>query len=81
MVKTRETPTGVGRVARWFTRTFLGGQRSHDDELEAGVARELQQIKAIVEVRSHTAGELVDAVLATETRLQRGPECPVPRRG
>jgi hypothetical protein len=31
-------------------------------------------------VRSHTADEL-DAVLATETRLQRGPECPVPRRG
>ena len=59
MVETRETPTGVGRVARWFTRTFLGGQLSDDDELEAGVARERRQIKAIVEARSHTAHELV----------------------
>ena len=49
VVETRETPTGVGRVPRWPARTFLGGQRSHDDELETGMARGLQQIKAIVE--------------------------------
>lgn len=49
VVETRETPAGVGRVARWPARTFLGGQRSHDDKLGAGMARGLQQIKAIVE--------------------------------
>lgn len=53
VTETRETPAGVGRVAGWFTRMFLGGQRDHDDELEAGMARGLQQIKAIAE--SHGA--------------------------
>ena len=47
MTETRETPAGVARVAGWFTRMFLGGQRDHDDELEADMARGLQQIKAI----------------------------------
>jgi hypothetical protein len=49
VTETRETPAGVGRVASWFTRMFLGGQRDHDDELEVGMARGLQQIKAIAE--------------------------------
>lgn len=49
VTQTRETPAGVGRVAGWFTRMFLGGQCDHDDELEAGMAHGLQQIKAIVE--------------------------------
>lgn len=49
VAETRETPAGVGRVAGWFTRRFLGGQRDHDDELEAGMAHGLQQIKAIAE--------------------------------
>lgn len=49
VAETRVTPAGVGRVAGWFTRMFLGGQRDHDDELEAGMARGLQQIKAIAE--------------------------------
>lgn len=51
VTETRETPAGVGRFASWFTRMFLGGQRDHDHELEAGMARGLQQIKAIAESR------------------------------
>lgn len=49
LIETRETPKGVSGVARWFTRRFLGGQRSHDDELEAGMASGLERIKSIVE--------------------------------
>lgn len=49
VIETRETPNGIGRFARVFTWLLLGGQRQHDDELEAGMLRGLQQIKAIVE--------------------------------
>lgn len=49
VAETRDTPAGVSRFASWFTRVFLGGQRDHDDELEAGMARGLQRIKAIAE--------------------------------
>lgn len=49
VTETRETPAGVGRVASWFTRALLGGQRDHDNELEAGMARGLRKIKAIAE--------------------------------
>jgi uncharacterized protein YndB with AHSA1/START domain len=49
VIETRETPNGVGGAARAFTRTLLGGQRAHDDELEAGMYQGLGLIKAIVE--------------------------------
>ena len=49
--QTRETPGGVKRVAGWFTRSLLGGQAVHDEELEAGMASGLQRIKAIVEAQ------------------------------
>jgi uncharacterized protein YndB with AHSA1/START domain len=49
LVETRDTPNGVGAIARWFTRAFLGGETGHDDELETGMASGLQRIKAIVE--------------------------------
>lgn len=49
LTETRETPDGVRAFARFFTRSFLGGQRAHDDELEAGMAEGLQRIKAAVE--------------------------------
>jgi len=49
VVETRETPHGVGAVASAFTRVLLGGQRAHDDELEAGMAAGLGRIKGIVE--------------------------------
>jgi uncharacterized protein YndB with AHSA1/START domain len=49
LVETRETPKGVGSIARWFTRAFLGGEAGHDDELEHGMASGLERIKAIVE--------------------------------
>jgi uncharacterized protein YndB with AHSA1/START domain len=49
LIETRETPTGVASVARAFTTAFLGGQRAHDDELEAGMMHSLQRIKQLVE--------------------------------
>ena len=49
LVETREVPGGVHRVAAWFTRVFLGGQATHDDELEAGMQTSLQRIKAVAE--------------------------------
>lgn len=49
LVETRQTPEGVGAVARGFTRLLLGGQRVHDQELEAGMSRSLERIKSIVE--------------------------------
>lgn len=49
LTETRETPNGVGGFARGFTRVLLGGQRVHDDELEAGMHQSLERIKAIVE--------------------------------
>jgi uncharacterized protein YndB with AHSA1/START domain len=49
LVETREAPDGVGRVAAWFTRAFLSGQATHDDELEAGMQTGLQRIKTVVE--------------------------------
>lgn len=45
VVETRETPRGIGRFARAFTRVLLGGQVAHDDELEAGMARGLERIR------------------------------------
>jgi uncharacterized protein YndB with AHSA1/START domain len=47
--QTRETPNGVSGFARWFTRVFLGGQATHDDELELGMRGGLVQIKALAE--------------------------------
>jgi hypothetical protein len=49
VAETRGTPGGAGRVADWFTRMFLGGQRDNDNELEAGMAHGLQRIKDIAE--------------------------------
>jgi uncharacterized protein YndB with AHSA1/START domain len=49
LIESRETPNGVRSVARAFTTAFLGGQRAHDDELEAGMSRSLQRIKQLVE--------------------------------
>lgn len=49
LVETRETPKGVGTVARWFTRRFLGGEAGHDAELQAGMTSGLQRIKGLVE--------------------------------
>ena len=49
IIETRETPKGIGRFARFFTHAFLGGQHLHDDELETGMRRGLDQIKVIAE--------------------------------
>jgi len=49
LVQTRATPQGVSAFARWFTRTLLGGQKAHDDELEAGMTDGLQRIKQLAE--------------------------------
>lgn len=49
LTETRETPRGEGRFAIWFTRAFLGGQRAHDDELEAGMQAGLDVIKRAAE--------------------------------
>jgi uncharacterized protein YndB with AHSA1/START domain len=50
---TRRTPRGEGRFAVWFTRAFLGGQESHDNELSAGMEDGLGRIKDIVEALEH----------------------------
>ena len=52
LVETRHTPHGINLFARWFTARFLNGQISLDNELEAGMARGLQQIKTLVERES-----------------------------
>lgn len=62
LIETRETPHGVYRFARWFTRRFLGGQRDHDAELEAGMAAGLRRIKQLVEAGTSAGGN------------QRGPQ-------
>ena len=49
LIETRETPTGVKPFARLFARSFLGGERAHDDELEDGMAEALNRIKTAVE--------------------------------
>jgi uncharacterized protein YndB with AHSA1/START domain len=49
LVETRQTPHGINPFARWFTARFLNGQASLDNELEAGMARGLQQIKTVAE--------------------------------
>ncbi len=48
IVETRQTPRGIGAFARLFTRVLLGGQRAHDDELEAGMQRGLERIRDLV---------------------------------
>lgn len=52
IVERRDTPNGVSAFARGFTKVLLGGQRVHDDELEAGMADGLQRIGAITQARS-----------------------------
>lgn len=52
LTETRETPRGEGRFALVFTRVLLGGQRAHDDELEAGMQAGLGLIKQAVERES-----------------------------
>jgi uncharacterized protein YndB with AHSA1/START domain len=49
LTSTRRTPNGVGAFASWFTRTFLGGQTSHDEELEAGIRASLERIRTLAE--------------------------------
>jgi Polyketide cyclase / dehydrase and lipid transport len=49
IIQTRDTPRGISHFARAFTRALLGGQRTHDDELEAGMNRGLERIKAIAQ--------------------------------
>lgn len=49
LTETREMPRGGSPFAVWFTRTFLGGQSDHDDELEAGMQRGLEVIKRLAE--------------------------------
>lgn len=49
LTEERQTPDGVYGFARWFTGRFLGGQRDHDDELEAGMASGLERIRSIAE--------------------------------
>jgi hypothetical protein len=56
ITQTRRTPRGEGRFALWFTGKFLGGQESHDDELEHGMSEGLRRIKAIAEAAEHPAG-------------------------
>jgi uncharacterized protein YndB with AHSA1/START domain len=49
LTQTRTTPRGIGAFARGFTRTLLGGQQAHDDELEAGMSDGLQRIRRLAE--------------------------------
>ena len=49
LTQTRRTPRGEGIFAVWFTKRLLGGQTSHDDELEAGMQNGLQEIKQLLE--------------------------------
>lgn len=49
LTSTRRTPNGVGAFASWFTRTFLGGQTNHDEELAAGIRASLERIRSLVE--------------------------------
>jgi len=49
LTSARRTPDGVGRVAGLFTRAFLGGQATHDAELESGMQSGLARIKALAE--------------------------------
>lgn len=48
LTETRQAPDGIGRGASAFTRLLLGGQRHHDDELEAGMRQGLERIRAIL---------------------------------
>ncbi|GAB2488045.1 SRPBCC family protein [Jatrophihabitans fulvus] len=56
VVQTRRTPRGEGRFALWFTRRFLDGQATHDDELEAGMADGLRRIAELATGVSAPAG-------------------------
>ncbi|MCE1178085.1 MAG: SRPBCC family protein [Micrococcales bacterium] len=49
VVQRRETPDGVSAFAAAFTGLLLGGNEGHGDELERGMQRGLERIKAIVE--------------------------------
>lgn len=49
LTETRDMPRGGSPFAMWFTRTFLGGQSDHDDELEVGMLGGLNVIKELVE--------------------------------
>jgi hypothetical protein len=51
IVETRETPHGMSGFARAFTEMLLGGQRVHDDELEAGMNSGLERIKHLADPR------------------------------
>jgi hypothetical protein len=42
-------PHGVTAVSRVFAPVFLGGLGPHTDELEAGMARTVERLKAAVE--------------------------------
>ncbi len=60
LIETRRTPRGEGLFAVWFTKRLLGGQASHDDELEAGMRSGLQSIKEFVEADAPNTVRRVD---------------------
>lgn len=65
LVETRRTPEGVRAFARWFIRTFLGGEDRHDHELEDGMASGLARIKSIAERGARPGRRLTDEERST----------------
>lgn len=70
IVETRDTPRGISRFARGFTRVLLGGQRAHDDELEAGMHAGLRRIRAL-STGTAAPGTAATGTAATGTDARR----------
>lgn len=49
VVHRRPVPSRLTSLSMVFTRVFLGGADGHADELEAGMARTVQRLKAVAE--------------------------------
>ena len=48
VVHRRPVPTGITGMSKVFAPLFLGGSEGHADELEAGMARTVERLKAAV---------------------------------
>ena len=48
VVHRRPVPTGITGLSKVFAPLFLGGSEGHADELEAGMARTVERLKAAV---------------------------------
>jgi uncharacterized protein YndB with AHSA1/START domain len=49
VVHRRPVPTGITGMSKVFAPLFLGGSEEHADELEAGMARTVERLRAAVE--------------------------------